>query len=479
MLSTFIIYRKEEMFSYMTMFLLHFKPCFSRYATFQWFVVASVGFMIREDCFGVTSIIRALVLPPHLYETLLHFFHSTAVDLQDILRHWWRWVVQSGYAIRYNGNLVLLGDHTKNPKDGRKIPAVATLYQESETSSKPSYFRGHHWGCISMLTGRDKSIFSTPLWGQIHQPLNMEGFEEKQKPITIRMVAMALFVAKNIKEHCTLVLDAYFSVGPVFEKAYRDCKTVSLTILTRAKSNVVAYCDPENCKKGRGRPPIYGKKLKLFKKFHHWKKRFRVAYAIIYGKEEEIRYHAVKLLWRTLGRKLLFIMVETSRGKMILMCSDLDMDPIKAIELYCYRVKIETVFSIMKNMFGICGYHFWSSYLLPQSRMPKRNKKKRFSRNPEKTKRTFLAIETFFNIQVIVIGLLQLLCLKYTHEVANKAKTWLRTFNPVQPSEFMAKRAMSKEFLKHLHLWSKNPIMQIIQEKQKSRGMGENFAKLA
>lgn len=375
--------------------------------------------------------------------------------------------------------ITLQGRPHQNAQDGRRIPAVATLYQESETASKPSYFRGHHWGCISMLTGKDKTVFSTPLWGQIHQGLNLAGVEEKTQPITTRMVSMALLVAKNIRENCILVLDAYFSVGPVFEKVAKDCKTVSLTILTRAKSNVVGYFEPENRERGRGRPPIYGKKVKLFKKFNHWRKRFESANATIYGREEEIRYYAIPLLWRSLGRKLLFIWVETSRGKMILMSSDLAMAPIEAIELYCYRVKIETIFSVMKNIFGICKYHFWSMYLHPQSRAPKKNDKKRLSLDPEKTKRTLFAIETFFNIQMMSVGLLQLLCLKYTKEVSSKAKTWLRTFSPEAPSEFMAKRAMSKELFRQLCFSSKNPIIEIIREKQIYRGKRRKILKQA
>jgi len=54
--------------------LTHFKPCFSRNTTYQWFVVVIIGFMLRSDTLGVTSIIRDLAIAPRLYETMLHFF---------------------------------------------------------------------------------------------------------------------------------------------------------------------------------------------------------------------------------------------------------------------------------------------------------------------------------------------------------------------------------------------------------------------
>ncbi len=468
-----------KMFNYVTRFLLYFRPCFSRGATFNWFIVAFVGLMLREDNLGVTSIVRVLVLPPNQYLALLRHFHSSALDLKKLLRYWWCWVAQSNLAYQYNGNPVLIGDHTKIPKDGRLIPAVATLHQESETSSKPSYFRGHNWGCISMLTGAGKMLFSTPLWAQIHQPLNLEWFEEKNEPMTTRMVSMALDVAKTIGKNSTFVLDAFFAAAPVFDKIYEDCKIVTLTILTRAKKNVVAYFDPiRPKKKGRGRPAKYGKKIKLFKKFFQWRKRFLTVTATIYGKDEIIQYYSLPLMWRPLkGKKLLFIWADTSRGKMVLMSSDLNMDPVKAIELYCYRVKIETLFSILKNVFGVSNYHFWSLYLSPQSRRPRKKDKKhkRISLFPEKTLLTLHAIETLFNMQTIVVGFLQLCCMKFTKEVSQKANTWLRTFNPKKPSEFMAKKAIEKVFFKHFCLFTKNPIMDLIRSKQKGEEIEKNF----
>lgn len=453
------------------MFLLYFRPCFSRQATFNWFVVAFVGLMLREDTLGVTSIVRALMLPPHHYVHLLNHFHSTALELKNLLRYWWLWVAKSNLAYTHNGCPILVGDHTKIPKDGRKIPSVATLHQESETSSKPSFFRGHNWGCISMLTGTSKKLFSTPLWAQIHQPVNLKGVDEEYEPMTTRMVSMAFEVVKTLETNIILVLDAFFSAAPVFEKANVGCSPFTITVLTRAKKNVVAYLDPIRSKrKKRGRKAVFGRKIKLFQKFTHWNKKFLTATATIYGKEETIQYYHMPLLWRKFkGNKILFVWAETSRGKMIVMSSDLDIDPVAAIELYCYRVKIETVFSVLKNVFGACNYHFWSLYLLPQSRKPRKKdkKEKRISLDPAKTIQTLNAIETFFNIQAIVVGFLQICCMKFTKEVSDKANTWLRTFNPKAPSEFIAKKAIEKVFFKHFCLFTKNPIMDLIRDKQK------------
>ena len=55
-----------------------FKTCFTRTATYRWFVVVIVGLMTRTDFLGVTSLIRCLGIHPGRYESLLYFFRSDA-----------------------------------------------------------------------------------------------------------------------------------------------------------------------------------------------------------------------------------------------------------------------------------------------------------------------------------------------------------------------------------------------------------------
>ncbi|MFH1615757.1 MAG: transposase [Planctomycetota bacterium] len=151
-------------------FLVFMGPAFSRRATYCWFVVVFIGFILRTDNFGVSSIVRALA--PEKYTCLLHFFHSTAWNVETIMAIWWQWLVGKNVAHRIGSRLVLAGDHTKTPKDGRKMPAVTTLHQDSETGSKPSYFRGHHWGCIGIpVQAACDKYFAVPLWANIQEGL--------------------------------------------------------------------------------------------------------------------------------------------------------------------------------------------------------------------------------------------------------------------------------------------------------------------
>lgn len=53
-----------------------FKICFSRKASFNWFVIIIIGFMLRSDSLGVTSVIRDLNIAHSSYATMIHFFHE-------------------------------------------------------------------------------------------------------------------------------------------------------------------------------------------------------------------------------------------------------------------------------------------------------------------------------------------------------------------------------------------------------------------
>ena len=154
------------MIEYLQNLLEAMRPAFSKRAAFAWFVVTFAGFVARNDAFGVSSIVRALWLAPMCYPSLVHFFHSTAWSGAELLRLWRGWLAREERLYRVDGRIVLIGDHTKSPKDGRRIPALETLHQDSETASKPSFFRGHHWGALALLLRAGKKFFATDYCGR-------------------------------------------------------------------------------------------------------------------------------------------------------------------------------------------------------------------------------------------------------------------------------------------------------------------------
>jgi hypothetical protein len=439
---------------------------------------------MRTDTFGVTSIIRGLSLSPNHYTSLLHFFHSSAWSVNKLTSLWWMWLEKESMTNRINDRLVIAGDHTKVAKDGRYMPAVTTLHQDSETGSKPSYFRGHHWGCIGLVAKKANRYFSIPLKASVQEGLENIGHEDEGRSKTTWIVEMAIEFDKKTGKKSILVLDAYFSVGPVFEIAAKHLleKEQLVHILTRAKKNITAYVPamPSREKKV-GAKKKYGEKLKLMELFDSSAYSFSTVEAEVYGKKEMIKFLCLDLLWKPIKGKLRFILVENSRGRIILISSDFSMEPVVAIGLYCRRITIETMFNVLKNILGGLQYHFWSSYLKRASRSPvKKELIKQSSTNNEKTLCTLDAIEKFVNIQLLVIGMLQLISMKFRDEVFGQKNCWLRTINKLSPSEFVTKTALQNIIKSKLYGFSDNTIIRLIQGKvAEPLDYGDNAKKIS
>ncbi len=447
------------MMGYLDGLLRALRPAFTRQATFAWFVVAFAGVVTRQDVYGVSSIVRALSLAPVYYPALLHFFHSTAWTAERIYRQWEGWLIGQPVVERVEGRIVILGDHTKQPKDGRRMPQVTTMHQDSETSSKPSFFRGHHWGCLSLLGQADGKRLALPLWAEIHP-------DDAPDSRATRLIHVAAAIGLRLQEKLFLVLDAFFSVGPVFLAAGESNGRVH--ILTRAKKNIVAYRPPPPPRAHRrGRRRVYGQKLKLMSLFDKRPQDFLSAKALVYQQHETVRYLVLDLIWKPAKGFVRFILIETSRGRLILMSSDLTLGALQALSLYTARVRIESLFASVKNLLGGLAYHFWSKYLAPASRRPIRGTHTApVSSRPDRTANTLAAIEKFMALHLIVLGTLQLLAATCADAVRHHAHCWLRTPSGALPSDFVSRTALANLLHDNLSAVADNPVTAAIRRKQ-------------
>jgi hypothetical protein len=438
------------------------RHAFPRRRTFVLFCLVLLGFIGASHMGGVSSLCRFWKMGEAGYHSLLHFFHSSGWCAAALASCWQSLVLGRCALVKVSGRAVLLGDHSHVPKDGRHMPGVVTLHEQSETQSKPSYFRGHHWGVLGALVGSLPRAFCLPLEAAIHQGLahlgQGRGDETKAETLATRLVSMALSFAVRNHLPSTLVLDAFFSVSPVFALAGSvwsvALKQPYLHILTRAKKSYVAYFKAEQPeKRGPGRPRLYGQKVQLSDVFVQYADRFRSRVCLVYGTVETISYYTVNLLWKPLGEELRFIFVVTSRGPIILMCSNLHLRATTAIELYCSRVRIETLFWVLKHVLGAFCYRFWSKLLPRHSRRPKKNSTLQVPA-PEDlpvVARCWEAYERFVLIALIAAGVLQLLALKRCLDIWERFDSFLRTRSRALPSEHTVKEVVARMLLEDFH----------------------------
>ena len=469
------------MIGHLGVFLLTFREAFPRGATFHWFVVAIFGFIIRLDHHGVSSNIRWLGVRPDLYETFLAFFRSGAVKLGTILRHW-QLVVANHSAVRTSsGALILVGDGVKTAKEAEYMPGVKKLHQESENSGKAEWIFGHHFGVVGLLAGSLEKLFCIPLAAELHEGATaLRRLQGKAAPVVngvekttvvTLMGQLLTTVTSNLAQPCVAIVDAFFAAAPLLAMAKAVCRDNGERlrhIITRAKANVVAREPQPGPYGGRGRPPKYGKKIRLKELFTSRAADFSPVAVTVYGETKTLLILSLDLVWCELVR---FVLVKDGSQNFILIGSDVTMTPVEMVSLYSRRFKIEITFKMFKYIIGGFCYHFWTkAWQVPQDQLFTLEPLKDM---PKKTQRLLAdamnAVEAFVNFAIIATGLLQMLAIEYAQEIRQSHRWWLRTYSSEVPSEEMVRRVIQNEFYHNFRKFKHTAIYRIIQNKRKDK----------
>ena len=146
------------------------------------------------------------------------------------------------------------------------------------------------------------------------------------------------------------------------------------------------------------------------------------------------------------------LVVHPTRGKIIILSSDLSLDPLDVIRIYSYRFKIEVTFKSAIYNVGAFLYRFWSPTLDKTRRgtgttyLHKKGKQYRL---------TYLnklrSYEVFVQVAFIAQGILQYISLTQNKVVWSKFGSWIRTIRPnVLPTEMVVAKALRNQYIDFL-----------------------------
>ena len=457
--------------------IMSFRECFHRKATFRWFVILVIAFILRDDHLGVTSVIRTFVLDAPRYYGALHFFHSTAWVTETVRQKWYRIVSESGKTIKVNGKTILAGDGVKQSKEGRRMPGVKKLHQESEDQSKAEYIFGHLFGAIGVLVGTVAHTLCLPLKINIQDGLqeatSWENSNISSASHVVQMIENGYNAARTFG-NSILLLDRYFLTVPALLKMQTLNASESghhLEIVTKAKVNCIAYREPGPRKPGqRGRSRKKGDDVKLATLFQN-DSEFQETTVTIYGKSCTTKYKAMDLLWgKGIYQKMRFVLVILEGQQSVLVSTDLQLKPEQIIELYALRFKIESCFREFKQQIGGFCYHFWSKGIGRLNRYKKKEEPSNLalvkgSKERQLVLGTIEATERFVQVACIAMGLIQLMLFHENTDILTIQNfRYTRTKTTGAISEAAMMYYLRRTFLFLLAAAPDSELMQIIQK---------------
>jgi len=408
--------------------------------TFLWLCTALAGFCVRPDLLGVTSTVRGLGLAARCYDRLLDFFHSPAIEPDALSRLWTKLALQRFTPHRLGGRLVLLGDGIKIPKSGRQMPAVKRLHQASENNTKPEFIMGHSVQVVSLLVDAAGSFLAVPLSGRIHEGVKFSNRDHRTLPQKFCTLADSL----GIVEPFVMIADAYYACASVANWALaRGCALIS-----RLRRNAVAFeqVPVPHGPRPRGRPRLYGEKIKLRTLFDASTDLWQQVESPVYGEHDvQVRLLSRDLLWRPLRRVVRFVLVDhPTRGRCIFFSTDLTLSAIDIVSGYGLRFKIELSFKQALRILGAYNYHFWMRGMKKISRnsgTQHMHRQSELYRNA--VRRKLSAYDRHIQIGLIAQGLLQYLSACHPRLVWSSFGSWLRTIREgVCPSELVTAIAL-------------------------------------
>ena len=229
---------------------------------------------------------------------------------------WGEWLPKHKNVHRLRGKLVYVGDGIKVGKEGRKMPGVKRLHQESENTSKAEWIRGHYFGCLSLLLGSADALFAVPIIFRIQDGLQQH--EEQKFTLVDRMTALCVRLATT---GSYVVLDAYFAAGSLIAK-FRENQ---LYLISRVRINTVGKrpLPPPPAKLRRGKPRKWGEKIQLRSLFADTSD-FISSKLRLYGKLVTVSYCTIDLHWDSPEHLVRFVLTVLPCGKqMILLSTDI------------------------------------------------------------------------------------------------------------------------------------------------------------
>jgi hypothetical protein len=342
---------------------------------------------------------------------------------------------------KVHGRPILFGDGIKVPKEGRRMPGVKLVHQESECNSKKEFVFAHFFDGVALAVSGLEAVVALPIRLALHDGFIAHKKGKHASTLVERMGSTMVTLASACPAY--FCLDAYYACYYLMALAQHH----GHHLISRVRKNVVAFRKPEPRTPGkRGRPRKYGEKVALAELFNQPEQFVKVVVKHE-GKVLEQLCRIEDLLWR--GFLVRFVLVINAKGeRFILISTDTSLSSEEILGIYLLRFQIELSFRWLVQIVHAFTYRFWMKAFPKGQReegdfnMVTVNKKMR-----EAVGRKVRAYESYVMVAVIALGSLQLLALTHAREVWKAFPLWFRTLpgEDRMPSALVVKYTLQQD----------------------------------
>jgi len=324
-----------------------FVNCFTApgFQHFTHFMLAHAGMWGAPHC--VTETLRA---------TLWHHARHWSVPYVFLRRGRWSCRALSRRLLdlllarlELSGEPILAIDDTLVKKSGRRMFGLGCYRDPTDKNPGAGRRRvwGHCWVVAALLVEHAGRWLCFPLAALLFVP-------EKTCPAGWRFATKIELAATLLNRlglrRVTLVVDNLYAKGALLGRE-------GVTMVSRLRANAALYDPPPARRPGvRGRPRKRGSKVSAAHLYRRRRSGLKKITVNIYGKTVSLTvWVGIVIPSRTLGEAPILAVIFPQRGGKfnVFFSSDTQMDPVRLLELYAVRFKIEDAFDELKTHGGM------------------------------------------------------------------------------------------------------------------------------
>jgi hypothetical protein len=266
--------------------------------------------------------------------------------------------------LRYlpTGDRILLAlDDTPTKRYGPKVQGAGIHHNPTPGPADAKFLYGHIWVTLAY-------ILRHPLWGTIGLPLRAMLYV-RQKDISKLPEKLGWKFCTKLQQGAALVVWAWWTVAEagkrlwiVADGAYakrpflKPLRTLGIVVVSRLRKDARLFDLPKKRKKGqrrgRGRPPTYGKNRFSLAKRAAAKRGWRTVKCVQYGKTVLKRYKSFLATYHPACGMIRVAIVQEPDGCEFFFCTDPETSVREILETFADRSAIEQVFHDIKEVWG-------------------------------------------------------------------------------------------------------------------------------